>query len=677
MRREVRSYNLGRICAAKGRVLCCLAGLLTLVLTAGAVPTLPVAPTNAPSADKVPCTRDLAPLRTTVETLRGKKFRFDVPAFIISERELRSVVDRELEEDYPGVKLEDYQALMIWLDMLPRGTDLKKSSAAFAVDQVAGLYDSDTKEMYIPVFPTPTTNVLKQPARKEIEKFSTFTDDLILAHEFTHALEDQYWPLDDTNAVARQESTDRSTARSFLAEGSATRIILEAVPAQLEQDSPGIYPTAWNVLHSGLAELVLDLALQHAWKSPDVQVPGVPQALACSEAMPYSFGYTFCSELMRNWGLDGLDYICDHEPASTSQIIHPGKAWEWRDLPVRITLPDTLPGGWKQLSGESLGEAGVSVLFGCAFKSLNRGERLACGWDGDRAALYEAPDGRRLLVWASSWDSDMTASRFASTWVKERQKLHKASVTGSSRGHFEWVQPDGRLGALTKRDNQIVIFETDRPDGLADKGTWSKAITFAKPPEDAVRAAANHALFRFNPLFSWQNDDNYIVTKALWGILSRHDRNTVGAADRLALGLLADWHRTKSFTKWELGWSLVAKHQSDSRRGVYKTAVLPWGILCGQFSARLPQDPSRKVSRVSVLWGLVASSTHDSADRTTFKLLPAGLLLRSQVSPAHTSFHILGTGVRRTHPSSTRGATTRYRLFGIPVWTAHSFQPER
>ena len=166
MRREVQSYNLGRICAATGRALCCLAGLLTLVLTARAVPTKPLAPTNAPAADKVPCTRDLAPLRTTVETLRGKKFRFDVPAFIISERELRSVVDREVEEDYPGMKLKDYQALMIWLDVLPPGTDLKKASAAFAVDQVAGLYDSDTKEMYIPVFSTATTNVLKQPSQE-------------------------------------------------------------------------------------------------------------------------------------------------------------------------------------------------------------------------------------------------------------------------------------------------------------------------------------------------------------------------------------------------------------------------------------------------------------------------------------------------------------------------------
>ena len=191
MRRDISSYNFEQIRAAKERVLCCLTGLLTFALTAGAVPTKPVAPTNTPSADKVPCARDLAPIRTTVETLRGKRFKFNVPAFIISERELRSVVDREVEEDYPGVKLEDYQALMIWLDVLPPGSDLKKAEAAFAVDQVAGLYDSDTKEMYIPVFSTPTTNVVKQPARKQIEKFSTFTDDIILAHEFTHALEDQ------------------------------------------------------------------------------------------------------------------------------------------------------------------------------------------------------------------------------------------------------------------------------------------------------------------------------------------------------------------------------------------------------------------------------------------------------------------------------------------------------
>jgi hypothetical protein len=634
-------------------------------------PTNAISSANAPSADKVPSTRDLGPIRNTVETLRGKKFVRDVPAFNISERELRQVVEREVEKDYPGGKLADYQAMLAWLDILPPGTDLKEATAAFAVDQVAGLYDSDTKEMYIPVFSTGKTNALKNPAKKAIEKVSAFEEGLVLEHEFTHALEDQYWALDDTNQVERQESTDRSTARSFLAEGAATRIMLEAVPAQLEQENPGTYAPAWNVLHSGLLETVFDLALNHVWKSPDVQVAGVPRALACYEAMPYAYGYCFCSDLTRDWGLDGLDYICDHQPVSTEQIIHPQKAWEWRDFPIRITLPQTLPSGWKQLTGDSMGEAGISVLFGCAFNNLSHGELLVHGWDGDRVALYEGPEGRRLLLWASSWDSDAAAARFASTWIKERRKLHQASVTRTRANHFDWVQPDGRSGALDQDGKQVVIFETDKPQGLADKATWTQAITFTRPPEDAARAAANHALLRFNPLVSWQRDADYTVTSTLWGILSRSDRNSVGAADRVAWGLVGEWRRTASFNKWELGWNLVAKHQSDSRRGVYKTALLPWGILYGHLSAQLPQDPAQTVSRTSLLWGLAASRTRDSLRQTTLKLLPAGILLRAQSSPSRTGFHILGTGVSRTPPSSTSTGTARYRLLGIPLWTTH------
>src|SRR5207253_5219917 len=105
----------------------------------------------------------------------------------------------------------------------------------------------------------------------------------------------------------------------------------------------------------------------------------------------------FCTEIMRQWGLDGLDYIYEHRPISSEQIVHPKKAWEWRDFPVQIDLPQTLPGVWKQLSHDSAGEAGVAVFFGCQLKNLNRGLQLASGWDGARAGLFERTDGRRLL----------------------------------------------------------------------------------------------------------------------------------------------------------------------------------------------------------------------------------------------------------------------------------------
>ena len=641
--------------------------LALLTHPAGAAPA-----TNTPSAGRVAPKQDLGRFRRTVETLRGKEFLRPVPVFDISEEELRRIVDRELEKDYPGAELTNYQALMIWLDMLPPGTDLRAVSAAFFVDQVAGFYDSDSKEMCIPSFSGGKTNVWRNVAKKKVERFSDFTDGLVFDHEYTHALEDQYWPFDEPEGKTRRESTDRSTARSFLAEGSATRIMVEAVPAEAEEESPGAYPTLWNVIHSGAVELVLEMALNHVWKSSEVLVPGVPATLVRSETMPYAYGYRFCSKLMRNWGLDGLDYMCGHPPVSTAQVIHPQKAWEWRDFPVQITLPESLPGGWKQLTGESLGEAGISVLLGCSSQNLNRGERLACGWDGDRAALYESSNGERLMVWASSWDSTATARRFADTWLKERQALHKASISGRSDNQAEWSQPNGRAGALTRNGKQLIIFEADRPQTLDDRAVWAKSMTFTEPREDAVRDAANHALLRVNPLFSWRRDGDYTVSKTLWGILSRHDRNGVGAADRVALGLVGESHRTESFHKWEMGWSLVAKHQSDARRGVTKTAVLPWGVLFSRLSARLPQDPAHTVSRVSVLWGVAGSRTRDSANKVTFEILPAGLLLRSESSPVRSALHVLGTGVARTAPTAPGGGTTRFRLLGIPLWTAHS-----
>ena len=59
-----------------------------------------------------------------------------------------------------------------------------------------------------------------------------------------------------------QESTDRSTAEAFLAEGTATRLMIEAIPALVEQQNKGVYATLWNALHSGMVEFALAKVFQ-------------------------------------------------------------------------------------------------------------------------------------------------------------------------------------------------------------------------------------------------------------------------------------------------------------------------------------------------------------------------------------------------------------------------------
>jgi hypothetical protein len=648
-----------------------LASVFSLIsVTTAAV----IAGEDTSSEKKAPTTADFRSIRNTVETLRGKKFLREVPVTKISEQEMREMCDRELEKQYPGQDLGNYEELLAWFDMVPPNTDLKSVYADFMIDQVAGLYDSETKKMCIPSFTHENTNHAK-PNEKELEKLGPGLDQIVLAHEFTHALEDQFWPIDDPKDEDENASTDRGNAHGFLLEGSATRAMTEAVPAQASDRSAGMYFLLWNSIHSGVGEFALKYALLDAWKSSDAIVEGVPETLSRAEAMPYSFGYVFCTEILRKWGLDGLDYIYDHRPISSEQIMHPEKAWEWRDVPVQVSVPQTLPGGWKQISHDCAGEAGVAVLFGCQFKNFNRGLEYARGWDGDRAVLFANPEGKRLIVWASSWDSPQSAAHCASAYVRERKAARKAAITTRSRGKGQaqsvyWKRPDGREGVIIHDLKHLVLLETDSPDTLKEADAIMAAIKFTGPAEDAARAAMNSPLRRFNPLLSWQRDGDYTIMRSLGGLLSRHDRNSVGSADTLLLGLVGESRRTSSFNKWELGDGGIARHESEARRGTSHTTLLPWGLLASHSSNRLPQSPEKTITRSSVLWGLAASVVLDESQTRAIRVMPFGLLWRSLVGPDHSSVHILGTGVSRRHSRDDSGAISRYRLLGFPIWTS-------
>jgi hypothetical protein len=356
--------------------------------------------------------------------------------------------------------------------------------------------------------------------------------------------------------------------------------------------------------------------------------------------------------------------------------MHPRKSWEWRDFPVQINLPETLPGDWKQASLDSVGEADMAVLFGCRFKNLNRGLELARGWKGDHVALYEGSGGHRLLLWASAWDSTNAAGRFVGACVKARQTAHQAVITKQSGNRLEWERPDGRAGLIRRDGRRVILLETDSREPLPNADACAREVTFVEPPEDAVRAAANSPLRRFNPLWAWQKDGDYAVTRSLGGLLSRHDRNSVGAADRFVLGMLAESRRTTSFHKWELGGGWVIRHESEARRGITKTTLLPWGVLASHASATLPQSPDKTLARTSVLWGLGGSVTLDGTGRHSVHVLPYGLLLCHTTSPGQSATHILGTGLSRKEAASRAGTTARFRLLGIPIWTTHEPPPK-
>jgi hypothetical protein len=620
------------------------------------------------SADKIPSKKDFGRIKHEIETLRGKPFLTNVPVYRVSTKELRAISDRAIDKQYPGAKLGHYDELLVWIGMIPPGTSLKSAEGDFFVDQVAGLYDTDTKEMCVPMGFTELNNSAKKATEKKLEDFSLQMDSMVMTHEFTHALEDQYWPLDDPKDSDTTVSTDRGTAHSFLTEGSANRQMMEAIPAQMNQKAPGTYFFIWNLLHSGFGEWMVNAMLAGAWKTPDALAEGVPETLSRSESMPYSFGYSFCAETMRNWGLDGLDYVYEHPPISSEQIMHPKKYWQWRDYPVQIDLPESLPGGWKQLSIDCAGESGIAVLFGCHLTNLNRGLELARGWDGDHVALFERLNNHRLLIWASSWDSTNAAARYLTACVNERVRIHSASIQKRD-SQIEWESADhSRIGLIRRDGKHVIILESDDGEPLRCAQDIIRQIHFSEPAEDEIRNATNNPLLRFNPVWSVRKDGDHTEARSLFGLLSRHDRNSVGASDQFVLGL-AESRRTSSFNKWRAGFGLLAAHESEDRRGFTKQTLLPWGILASRCLARLPYSPDMKIERSSILWGLLATDTLDGSNVSSFKLLPFGIGLDRKAGARVSSFHVLGTGFSRQSRNQGKQMreVTRYRFLGIPV----------
>jgi hypothetical protein len=307
---------------------------------------------------------------------------------------------------------------------------------------------------------------------------------------------------------------------------------------------------------------------------------------------------------------------------------------------------------------------------------LNHGLELARGWDGDHAALFENAGGQRLLLWASSWDSTNAAGRYAGGWTREREVTHQAVITQNTGNRIQWASPDGRAGLIRRDGKRVILIEADDRETLDNAEACTHEVAFSEPPEDAIRAAGNSLLRRFNPFWSWQRDGDYTVSRSLGGLVSRHDRNSVGAADSLLLGVLAESRRTTSFHKWKLGGGLVARHESDARRGTAKTTWLPWGLLASHCSAPAPQSPGNTIERTSVLWGLGSSFTEDAAGGHSVHVLPFGLLLRHTTGPGQSSFLVLGTGVAHQEATSHCASTSRFRLLGIPIWTSHAALPQ-
>ncbi|HYH57639.1 MAG TPA: hypothetical protein VD790_00265 [Thermoleophilaceae bacterium] len=300
-----------------------------------------------------------------VERIRGLEFERLPPVRNLSGEEAREEALAVLDEEYPPAQRAADERVLKLLGLLPDDADLRELAGSIFSEEIAGYYDERTGEM---------TVVEGSLSGDEAE--------LTLAHELTHALEDQHFGLDS------DESTldDELSAQVALFEGTATVAMLDyLLPEGVRR-------------RDALAQFdLIDLL------GADTDLPPY---LERSLVFPYSAGARFV-DAIGTWG-PANRALRSRPPLSTEQVIHPEKYRAGEEPePVRVESPGP---GWEEVSAGTIGEFDTVEILRASAGPLGA-ERAAAGWGGGAYALWARDDRRRLVV-AWRWDTPRDAAEF-------------------------------------------------------------------------------------------------------------------------------------------------------------------------------------------------------------------------------------------------------------------------
>lgn len=372
---------------------------------------------------------------------RIRELDFDqVPKPQISDTDrLRAVAERELSRQNVQRRLVAADIELKLLGLLEPEQSLG-DVASDVTAAAAAYYDPREGELFLVGDAVPAGAALTE---------------FVLAHELTHALEDQAYGLPRSNGV----SDDGTLAETALVEGTATALMMR-----------------YSQLHLNPFELAAEAGSLDAGSSGEL-----PRFAEAEVTFTYLAGQRFVDELLRvggDWKL--VDFAYQRRlPATTEQILHPEK-YLADEGPLEVAGLPTPGPGWKELDSGDLGEFATREILREDAEAVGA-DAAAAGWGGDRYRLYGlagagagcTDDCRESYAMAIAWrGDDRGEARELATGVRgfaERALGGEASDGSAGESTFEL---DGGWAAVTLDGDRV---------GLGFAPTEELAVKLAEP----------------------------------------------------------------------------------------------------------------------------------------------------------------------------------------------------
>jgi hypothetical protein len=328
------------------------------------------------------------------------------------------VVDK-FNDDEDAKRMQRSEIVLKKFGLLDRDFQLKPFLISLLTEQIAGYYDSKTK----------TVNMLDWIAPDEQKP--------VLAHELTHALQDQHvdlekWSDQSKDAIAKNVDEDNDhlrtdeadTAREAVAEGQAMVVFLDW----------GLAPKGQSL--AKLPDIAAQLDDLDGDDSDSPVMKRAPLLLKESLLFPYREGLNFEQVVLKDQGAKAaFAGTLDRPPGTSYEIMHP-RAWERQEHPTLLTMPDIHPLIDAEYAPYDIGVMGaldVRILTQL-FAGKDEAEQLTPEWDG---GIYYAAQSRAAktpeekdstksvaLLYLSQWKSEEAAAQFAGVYANDLKRKY-------------------------------------------------------------------------------------------------------------------------------------------------------------------------------------------------------------------------------------------------------------
>jgi hypothetical protein len=386
----------------------------------------------------------------------GLPIKSSVQRELTTREQVQKYVEERLADDEDQKRLERTELVLKKFGLLPREFELRPFMLSLLREQVAGFYDAKRK----------TVHLLDWiPVESQLP---------VMAHELTHALQDQKVDLDNWMKAARDKAKNSSdadnaeidldeviSARTALVEGQGMAVLVDFIlqpTGRTLADSPQLVEAMKQGMTISQGSTVLDSA---------------PLLLRESLTFPYRDGLGFVQQLLQNGGKQrAFAQALDDPPRNTHEILTPKDYLQKKEVPV-MRMPDLKPAlrnAYERYDVGAVGQFDVAILLK-QFATEKLVREISPEWRGGmyyaaskKSANKPVPaaTGDLAIMYLSRWSTPAASQKFADAYelsIGSRYSSSLKSKCAQAGICSAWSTAEGPVTIETIGD-QVLIMES-------------------------------------------------------------------------------------------------------------------------------------------------------------------------------------------------------------------------